>query len=356
MKILAFDVESCTGNPWDGSLCSLGYVLFENGKNLGSGDILVNPLPRFFTLGKFGREPNIKLAYPFSVFRSQPRFNARYCEIKALFDQAELVLGFSPQNDMKYLNNACDKFLLPRFDFEFLDVQLLAGLVIPECKNLGLKAVATRFGIDFTEHRSDEDARATYEIFVKLIETSGETLNAVTEKYGIVYGKNGQDGHVNCYSLEEVKKRLEGGSRSVKKILVNYYGEHAAEFIAPRGNYFKGSKVNVSENVYLNDLLSARKIVATAVAEGGIYEPSLTDCDYFIAAMNDKLAERVKKINRRCKVMSIEEFAENVGGLTDCGFDDLTALTAHYAATVSDRETPAETAARLAKNRGNRTR
>jgi len=72
MKILSFDIESCTGNPWDGSLCSFGFVLAENGAIIKREDILVNPLPRFFSLGKFGEEANIKLAYPVSAFRSSP--------------------------------------------------------------------------------------------------------------------------------------------------------------------------------------------------------------------------------------------------------------------------------------------
>ena len=185
MRILTFDIESCTGNPLDGSLCSFGYVLCENGVVAGGGDILCNPLPERFLLGGFGKSIGLKLAYPTSHFRRQPRFDRRYCEIKALFDSVDLVLGFAVQNDLRYLNNACDSFSLPRIPFKFLDVQLLGGLVLPEHRNHGLKAFAEQFNIEFIEHRSDEDARVTYEIFARLVELSGKTLTELVERYGI---------------------------------------------------------------------------------------------------------------------------------------------------------------------------
>lgn len=352
MKILSFDIESCTGNPWDGSLCSFGFVLAENGAIIKREDILVNPLPRFFSLGKFGEEANIKLAYPVSAFRSSPRFNARYSAIKALFEEADLILGFSAQNDMKYLNNACDAFSLPRFSFEYLDVQLIAGIILPEYKNLGLKAVAAHFGIEFAEHRSDEDARATYEIFVKLMEVYGGGLEELIERYGVVKGKNGADGHTNCYSLAEIKNRLAAGGRSVKKILVFYYFAHAPGRVTPRGDTLKGERVNVSENIYLNDMPFARKIIATAAAEGCLFDSSIQSCSLFIAAEGDKLVPRIKKINRRCKIITAGEFAEKYV-LSDMEFDDFSILTEHYAAVVPDRETPEERAARLEKRNGN---
>lgn len=353
MKILAFDIESCTGAPWDGSLCSFGYVLAENGVAVRQEDILVNPLPKFFTLGKFGEAPTLKLAYPVSVFRSSPRFNARFSAIKGLFEEADLVIGFSVQNDMKYLNNACDAFSLPRINFEFLDVQVLAGLALPEYKNMGLRAVAAHYGIEFTEHRSDEDARATYEIFLKLLEISGGNAERLIEKFSVVKGKNGAAGHVNCYSIEDVRSRLVSGGKSVKKILVQYYGKHAGERVARRGDLFENKTVGVSEYIYAPDTPLARKIIATAAAEGGTFDSSLQSCDYFVAAENDKAAYRVKKINRGCKILSVGEFEEICGGLIDCEFDDFAVLTAHYGQLYTDRETPVERAARLAKKKAN---
>ncbi len=69
MKILSFDIESCTGNPLDGSLCSFGYCMAEDFEIVTKEDILVNPKPKKFRLGKYGEEAKIKLAYSEEEFR-----------------------------------------------------------------------------------------------------------------------------------------------------------------------------------------------------------------------------------------------------------------------------------------------
>ena len=88
MKILSFDIESCTGNPTDGSLCSFGYCLSNDFDIIEKKDILVNPKPKKFKLGKSGEEARIKLAYSEEEFRSAPRFPAAYRKIRPLFEGA----------------------------------------------------------------------------------------------------------------------------------------------------------------------------------------------------------------------------------------------------------------------------
>ena len=342
MRILTFDIESCTGNPLDGSLCSFGYVLCENGVVAGGGDILCNPLPERFLLGGFGKSIGLKLAYPTSHFRRQPRFDRRYCEIKALFDSVDLVLGFAVQNDLRYLNNACDSFSLPRIPFKFLDVQLLGGLVLPEHRNHGLKAFAEQFNIEFIEHRSDEDARVTYEIFARLVELSGKTLTELVEGYGITYGVNGAEGHRCCYSEDIITERLATCSRSTRKLLVNHYASIAEGTVSKRGSALEGFSVAIAESVYAKDLELARHIVATVAAEGGTFDSSILSCGMFVMAEGDKLGGRVKHLNRGCRVVTVEEFKSLCGELESYPFDDRQIMREHYFALCSDREEKTE--------------
>ena len=338
MKYLTFDIESCTGNPYDGSLCSFGYILAENGEKLGAGDILCNPLPKRFTLGCFGKEPSLKLAYPVSTFRREPRFNARYREIQGLFEKADLVLCFAGSNDLKYLNNACDSFSLPRFTFRFLDVQLTAGLVIPELKNHGLKAAASRFGIDYLEHRSDEDARVTYEVFEKTLEVFGGDLDALIKKFGIEYGANGPRGHINCFAIKDIEEKLSGLSKSVRKNIVASCASIAAGTVTPRGEKLFGKAVCLFEDVYVSCVSTAKKAAFTIYREGGRYESSIMSCDILVCSDKAAAAERFKRY-RRLKIMDIEEFTALCGGLSDCPVSDKDALIAHYSALVPDTET-----------------
>ena len=337
MKFLTFDIESCTGNPYDGSLCSFGYILTDEDKVLDKGDILVNPLPKSFTLGKYGEEPRLKLAYPTKQFRMQPRFNGRYSAIKALFEQADIALGFAVQNDIKYINNACDKFDLPRIPFTFLDVQTLMGLILPELKNHGLKAVADRYGIVFLEHRSDEDARVTFEVFLKLLEESGKTLEEIISAYGVMPGTNSQEGHRNCYSKWQAAERISINSKSSRKILINYYGEHSPERVKLRGDKLKNKFITVSDALSLS-LDDARRVLATVAAEGGEYESSIMKSDYYVTVDGDKLAKKMTKINPACRVVTLKEFEQLCGGLTDCTFNNQKIMEEHYTALITDRE------------------
>lgn len=337
MKILTFDIESCTGNPLDGSLCSFGYVLTENGRILQSGDILCNPLPERFSLGGFGKSTGLKLAYPVAHFRKQPRFEGRYCEIKALFDSADLVLGFAVQNDLRYLNNACDSFSLPRFSFRFLDVQLLGGLVLPEHRNHGLKAFAEYFDISFIEHRSDEDARVTHEIYGRLLELSESTVEELVEEYGITYGVNSEEGHRSCYSELIVAERLAANSRATRKLLVNYYANAAQGLVERRGNALKGMSVAIAESVYAKEVGTARRIAVTVAAENGEYDSSILSCRLFVVAEGDKLGAKVKHLNRTCSVVTVEQFKSICGELADYPFDDMQIMRDHYYTLCTDR-------------------
>jgi len=338
MKFLTFDIESCTGNPFDGSLCSFGYILTEDGKVLDRADLLVNPLPPRFMLGFKNKPPRIKLAYDVKAFRMSPRFNARYCEIKALFEQADMVLGFAVANDLRYINNACDMFSLKRFSFVFIDVQLLAGLMIPELKNAGLKAVADHFNIEFLEHRSDEDARVTYEIFDRLLSSSGKDIEEIVAEYGIVPGKNTADGHINCYSLIDVKERAASTTRSSRKILINYYTTHAPEVVKRQGDLYKGVSFAFAEGLYLNDIATARSAIVTAASQGAEFESSILKCGAYVLAEGDKSGVKVKRLNPHCKIITVDELFAACGGRVDYPFDDEMIMEEHYAVLSTDRQ------------------
>lgn len=336
MRILSFDIESCTGNPYDASLCSFGYVVAEDDKITEQNDVLCNPVPARFTLGNFGKTPEIKFAYTVKQFRSQPRFDRRYRAIKGLFESADVVIGFALQNDLKFINNACDYFSLQRIPFKFLDVQLLVGHIIPELKNHGLKAVAERFDIEFIEHRSDEDARVTFEVFKNLLSLTQKSVDELVQEFGVVYGENSQKGHTNCYSLTQVKERLEGKSRSTQKMIVNYYGNHSPERVKRQGNAFVGKNYAVAESVYLNDLDAARKICASISAQGGEYDSSIITCNYYVYGEGDKTCSRIKRLNPSCKTVSISEIEKLCNGLTDCNFDNFNIIKEHYAELHTD--------------------
>ena len=344
MRILSFDIESCTGNPYDGSLCSFGYVLTENGKIVETDDLLCNPLPKHFTLGKWGQEPALKLAYSVDTFRSSPRFNRSYPRIKALFARCDFAIGFSVGNDLKYLNNACDKFSLERINYKFLDVQLLAGLVFPEIKNLGLKAPAEKFGIVFLAHRSDEDARVTLAVFEKIISFYGKPFTEFLNDFDIKFGVNNQNGHVGCYSLYAVNQRIETGSKAVKKLIFSGYKRIADKNIETENSLLKGKYIGVSEKITSENTELTGKLVATVYRAGGRFSDRDHTADIIVAEKGDASINRLYHAKTAVfEIITPEKFFEKYG-LSEYPFDNTEALLYHYTEVISDREEPKQEA------------
>ena len=338
MRILSFDIESCTGNPYDGSLCSFGYVVYDNGKITEADDLLCNPLPKYFTLGKWGEEPTLKLAYPVSAFRKSPRFDKIYPRIKELFSDCDFAIGFSMGNDHKYLNNACDKFSLERISYKFLDVQLLVGLVFPELKNLGLKAPAEKFGIEFLAHRSDEDARVTLEVFEKVVSSYGKSFKDFLNDFGIEFGTNGQKGHVGCYSVEAINQRIATGSKAVRKLLFDGYKRVAAENVQKKNFLLKGKYVAVSEKITAGDETLTKRIVATVFASDGNFQNRDNAPDMVIANDGDKSISRFYHTkNPNFEVITPDVFFERYG-VFEYPFNDTEAALFHYTEVISDSE------------------
>ena len=215
MEYLVLDTESCTGRADDCSLCSIGYTICDENFNLiKQEDILVNPMPKKFLIGskKSIIKTGVTFAYEVDEFRKAPRFNLIYEKIKELFS-GRIVLGFSLANDIKYINNACDYFKLERICYEFYDIQFIYQLLHPEEKAVGLKTLNQKYGIEYIEHRSDEDAFGSVILLKKFLEEEKLSFLEVIDKYKIHNGKNTLKGYHTSYS-EAIIDELYGLKRS----------------------------------------------------------------------------------------------------------------------------------------------
>ena len=215
MEYLVIDTESCTGRGDDGSLCSLGYAICDEELNiLKQEDILFNPMPKRFLIGdkKNLKRTGISFAYTVEEFRNSPRFFEVYAKVKELF-KGRIVLGFSISNDIKYLNDACDKYEMPRIEYKFYDIQFIYQLLHPEETSVGLKTLNEKYGIEYIAHRSDEDAAGSVLLLKTFLKAEGLTFSEVIKKYKIHKGKNTSKGYHIGYS-DAVIDQLYGLKRS----------------------------------------------------------------------------------------------------------------------------------------------
>lgn len=335
MKILSFDIESATGSPIDGSLCSFGYCLAEDYKIIEQGDILVNPKPTKFRLGKKGEEPKIKLAYPEEVFRSSPRFNQVYEKIKSLFTPDVVCIGFAITNDVKYLNNACYTYKLEPIEYKFFDVQMLLGFFDEENTGLGLGKMGEKYSIAFTEHKSEDDAVVTYKLLMMICEKTGKTVEELLEYYEIALGENNKNGVINCYSLAQLhnKKGLKR-SKAQGGILLHEFLKQQNQRKKVFGK-LTGKRFCFNSSLESDDINFSRKLINQIYLDGGRYTGDLTVANVYVKSNSEEEDNRLKKVRyeiskgRKIKIITQEKFLSLFDTIADIEFHDVSVLVKH---------------------------
>ena len=329
MEYLVIDTESCTGRADDGSLCSLGYAICDENLNvLKQEDILFNPLPKRFMVGdkKNSKRTGVTFAYEVEEFRASPRFEALYGKVKQLFE-GRTVLGFSMSNDVKYLNNACDVFSLPRIEYKFYDVQFIYQLLHPEDTAIGLKTLNTKYGIDYVEHRADEDAAASIVLLKNILYLEKTTLNEVIDKYKIFCGENTKDGYHFCYS-QAVMEGLYGLkiSKRIQSIIFSDYLHNLPIVKRPL------EKVCFSHKIEKGEIDFTRTLIDLSHKRGYAYTHDTDVCTIYVT--DDKCDKRISHLSerkkQRLKIFSLSEYCEHLGYQKDNEYRDVKFLTEYF--------------------------
>ena len=177
MKYLFFDIECASrDNTGRNQLYSFGYLLADESMHIleGGKDILINP-----DVKQWDRHVLKEiLAYPKAEIERQPKFIKAYKKIKNLLEEAETVVcGFSVKDDVGYLLDECERYHCEPFQFEFYDIQRLAANISGTKVN-GLGTTYIEWCGRFADgaHRSDMDARYTYEIARAICEKTNKKL------------------------------------------------------------------------------------------------------------------------------------------------------------------------------------
>lgn len=159
MKILFFDMEFANGKV-PGSIYSLGYVMTDENFEilLPQTDLLINPDSAWNEYVA----ANI-LAYPIEQVEAAPKFPELYEEIRELFDEADMAVGFALNNDTGALLKNCERYGLKPLSFFAFDTEKLCRLTEAHREAHGLAGCVKAWcGLTpENQHRSDGDAYAT---------------------------------------------------------------------------------------------------------------------------------------------------------------------------------------------------
>lgn len=297
MEYVVIDTESCTGKSDDGSLCSIGYALADENFNITEkNDIIINPLPKRFAVGdkKNLKRTGVMFAYPIERFRAAPDFKSLYPEIKRLFSGRK-VLGFAMANDVKYLNDACDKFGLPRIEYEYMDVQFLYKLAFPDTNSVGLKTLADKYGVTYVEHRSDEDAAVSLTVLVEFLKEIGKQYTAFLAEYEVVYGKNQAQGHHAPYSVVEF--RGEKGLKISKRLQNLVFADYLHNLPTKRGKEVYSFAYEL-EKISVDEL---RTIIDAIYRRGDSFTRDADLCTVYVKGKNESTDLRLSQIKSSSK-------------------------------------------------------
>ncbi len=329
MEYLVIDTESCTGRSDDGSLCSLGYAICDENLNvICQEDLLFNPLPKRFQVGdkKNAKRTGITFAYTVEEFRKAPKFSELYGKIKDLF-KGRTVLGFSMGNDVKYINDACDKYSLKRIEYKFYDVQYIYQLMHPEDTSVGLKTLNEKFGIEYLAHRSDEDAVGSVLLLKSFLDAEGTTLKDTVKRFKIHRGVNLRNGYHMCYS----DALIEGlyGLKISKRIQSFVFAEYLRNLPYVQKPI---ERVCFSSKIEKLDVNFTRTLIDLCYERSYSYDHDTDLTTVFVTDESEdkRIAYLSQKQLKKVKILSLNEFCNFIGYTENFIYSDKPFLTAFY--------------------------
>ena len=179
MKYIFFDIESANGIS---RICEFGYSIWIPENNLiYKWTYLINPKAKFKLIGRKHRR-DVCLSFAEEKYKDAPSFKEVYNDIKSLLEQEDAtILGWSVENDIKFLDKECSHYKLPKIKYIAYDVQA----VYKQFKNnkyLSLEYAANELikpedNNDLIDHRSSDDAYKTMLVFQQIIKELNITEN-----------------------------------------------------------------------------------------------------------------------------------------------------------------------------------
>lgn len=174
MRFVAVDLE--TANPRMSSICQIGIVAFENGREVGADVRLVDPRDYFdpYNVAVHGiTEEDV---------RSAPEFSDVYgwlCQ-----QISGQIVACHTHFDRVALAQACGRHALDPLPCSWLDTAQVArrAWVDVAQSGYGLANLARRFGIEFRHHDALHDARTAGLILSRAIEETGFDVEQWVER------------------------------------------------------------------------------------------------------------------------------------------------------------------------------
>lgn len=164
MNIVFFDLETTGGNPYNSSIIEIGAIKYNQGKEIGRFETLINPKRAI---------PNI--VQKITKINNEMVMNAP--TLKEIFNDFvnfigdSIIVAHGAQGDIAYLSYYMKEFKNEEFKNYYFCTHLIVSNLLSEIPSKSLTGVADYFEIPVLEaHNAITDAQMTLNVFWKLIE------------------------------------------------------------------------------------------------------------------------------------------------------------------------------------------
>ncbi|MBP5372576.1 MAG: hypothetical protein J6Y44_00120 [Clostridia bacterium] len=304
MKLLFFDTEcsSCTNGA---KICEFGYVLTDMHFNiLKAENLLINPQSKFNVYGF--KRAGITFNYPYDVYYKSPDLKERYARIKELLsDKDVLPVGYSCDNDARFLISDFKRNGLEIFDYEFFDVFPLFKEGLKREKDLSLNAVYAETGGDsVSHHEALHDAAMTMQVLKHYLSLAGATLEQTLRNCKYAFGEVFKE---RIVLSGKPFRYADSGKMTAqnKRVLAAFLSEKPAVEGELENKTFCFSKDFEAENFF-----TVLKAADEITDRGGRFTEIISFADFVIAGDTTDRNFLKKKKRRSAKIISIAEFCE----------------------------------------------
>ena len=167
MKFVSIDVE--IANPRMSSICQIGMVTFENGRETSAESRYVDPQDYFdpYNMAIHGIDEGRVLG--------APSFAALHGWLTS--QTQDQIVACHTHFDRTAISQSCTLSGLPLLSCRWLDTARVARRAWPQFSKtgFGLASLANHFDIDFRHHDAVEDARTAGIVLLRAIEDSGHS-------------------------------------------------------------------------------------------------------------------------------------------------------------------------------------
>lgn len=185
MRYLFFDIEAADGNF---KVCEFGLVICDANLNpVYKKLFLINPKGKFNLTGREDQR-DLHLSFSEEQYKASPEFDEVYDNIRFALEQKDIMIfGHSVNNDIRFLDKACNRYRLPKIKYVAYDVQKMFSYFSKERTRYASleKVIEEMIPLEerknLIDHRSVDDAYMTMLIFKAMIKELNVTPGQMVE-------------------------------------------------------------------------------------------------------------------------------------------------------------------------------